>query len=82
MCFAVPHIVIKLGLKMFCELIYHFIICLSAMALSYCVTYVTEIFTDSLCTKPSPPSLVILWCKVLTFYISKLGYHLFLVQCL
>ena len=34
------------------------------MALSYCVTYVTGNFTDSLCSKPPPPSLVIFWCKV------------------
>ena len=26
-----------------------------------------EIFTDSLCSKPPPPSLDILWCKVLFF---------------
>ena len=47
-CFVMPHAVIKFGLMMFCELIYHFIktivICLSAMALSYCVMYVTGNF--------------------------------------
>ena len=37
------------------------------MVLSYCVTYLLEIFTDSLCSKPPPPSLDILWCKVLFF---------------
>ena len=26
-----------------------------------------EIFTDSLCSKPPPPNLYILWCKVLFF---------------
>ena len=45
------------------------------MALNYCVTYVTgnvcnvsvKYVTDSLCRKPQPPTLDILWCKVLFF---------------
>ena len=42
MCFVMPHTVIKFGLMMFCELIY--VIYLSAMALSYCIMYVTGNF--------------------------------------
>ena len=45
------------------------------MALNYCVTYVTgnvcnvsvTYVTDSLCRKPQPPTLDILWWKVLFF---------------
>ena len=45
------------------------------MALNYCVTYVTgnvcnasvTYATDSLCRKPQPPTLDILWCKVRFF---------------
>ena len=71
MCFVMPHIVLKFGLIMFCELFIissrHSWYLLINNSLSYCVTCVLETFTGSLCSKPPPPSLVIMWCKVLFF---------------
>ena len=65
MCFVIRYRVIKLELMMFCE---HdtIVICLSAMALSYC-NILLETFTDSLCSKPPPANLDMLWYKVLFF---------------
>ena len=63
-----PHAVITFGLMMFCELIYHFIKTQLSFAYQQWLWVIVsrmllEIFTDSLCSKPPPRILDILWCN-------------------
>ena len=70
MCFTMPYAVIKFEVMMFFELIYHFVKTQLSFAYQQWLWVIVqcmllEIFTDSLCSKPAPPSLDIFWCKVL-----------------